>query len=199
MGTAPIWLLDFDGVVNALSKRGGRTYWPDWRSASLDHPHGERTRSGKTVRLPLLWSQTVIDTITAAAAAGVDVRWLSTWREHTALLPDLIPGLPALPWLDEAILDNASADGLDPALTMYSGPWKVEVAKAYVPDEAPLLWTEDSMSVDLLSETWRRSRSSPTEFVRPRPSTGLVQKDVQAITQWVALHTNRHGRIAQSA
>ncbi len=65
----------------------------------------------------------------------------------------------------------------------------MEVAKAYVPDESPLLWTEDSISVDLLSETWRRSRCGATEFARPRSSSGLVGRDVQVIAEWVALHT----------
>ena len=185
----PIWLLDFDGVVNALSKRGGRTYWSDWNSAAVEHPYGETTRSGQAVRLPLLWSQTVIDAIAGAAAARVNVQWLSTWREHTALLPAVIAGLPELPWLDEKILHTATVEELDPKLRMYSGPWKVQVAKAFVCDEAPLLWTEDSLTVDVLSESWRRSRSGPTEFVRPRPSSGLVRREVQAISEWVRRHT----------
>ncbi len=185
----PIWLLDFDGVVNALSRRGGRTYWSDWKSAAVDHPYGELTLSGQPVRLPLLWSQTVIDAIADAAAAGIDVQWLSTWREHTALLPALIAGLPELPWLDESILPSASVEDLDPGQRMYSGPWKVQVAKAYVRDDAPLLWTEDSLTVDMLSENWRRSRSGSTEFVRPRPSSGLVCREVQGIAEWVRRHT----------
>jgi len=72
---------------------------------------------------------------------------------------------------------------------MYSGPWKVQVAKAYVCDEAPLLWTEDSLAVDMLSESWRRSRSGSTEFVRPRSNSVLARREVRAIADWVRRHT----------
>lgn len=120
---APIWLLDFDGVVNALSRRGGRSYWRDWNSATVEHPDGERTRTGSPVQLPLLWSQTVVDTIAGAADSGVAVRWLSTWREHTQQVPAVIAGLPELPWLDESILDAVGNGELDPQMKQYSGPW----------------------------------------------------------------------------
>lgn len=184
-----IWLLDFDGVVNALSARGGRSIWSDWHTAVVDHPEHELARDGAVVRLPLLWSATVVATIADAAAAGIDVRWLSTWREHTAELPATIPGLPALPWLDERILPDTAL--VDPGARNYSGPWKVEVAKAFVPEEAPLLWTEDTLSVDLLSETWRRRRPGPSTFIRPRPPTGLVQREIREIREWIDLHGSR--------
>lgn len=187
--TAPIWLLDFDGVVNALSKRGGTALWTDWHSASIDHPHGETNRRGDVIRLPLLWSDTVVQTIAQAAAAGVDVRWLSTWRGDTKRLLDVITGLPELPWLDESILDFAATDGLDAGARMCSGPWKMEVAKAYVADDAPLLWTEDALSIDMLSESWRLARNGATNFIRPHPTQGLIAKDIAAIREWIADHS----------
>lgn len=185
----PVWLLDFDGVVNALSKRGGRSYWPEWSAATVAHPEGELTRSGDPLHLPLLWSPSVIEVIAGAARSGVDVRWLSTWREHTKLLPEIIPGLPDLPWLDETILDTRANDDLDPALAMESGPWKVQVARAFVPADAALLWTEDSLTVDLLSETWRRLRTASTTLIRPRPATGLISREVIAIREWISTYT----------
>ena len=182
-----MWLLDFDGVVNALSKRGGRNFWPhEWRSASIDHPEGDRDRRGRPVKLPLLWSTTVLETVASALDAGVDVRWLSTWREHTTLLPPILAGLPEFGWLDEHLLADNDADGLDARERMVSGPWKLAVAKAAVPDDAPLLWTEDALSVDMLSESWRRSRTAPTTFLRPHPAQGLIPRDVRAIGEWIA-------------
>ena len=188
---APMWLIDFDGVVNALSRRGGRSFWDDWRTAAVPHPEGELTRRGDVVQLPLLWSRTVVDTIAHAANSGIDVRWLSTWREHTRLLPPVLHGLPDLPWLDENILDPDAADDLDPRDRMVSGPWKVAVAKAAVPDDAPLLWTEDELRVDMLSEAWRRSRSASTTYIRPNPLTGLIRRDIAAIRAWIDEHAPR--------
>ncbi|BBX82196.1 hypothetical protein [Mycolicibacterium aubagnense] len=183
-----VWLLDFDGVINALSKRGGRSYWPEWSSATVAHPEGDLTSAGDPVHLPLLWSPAVIAVIAEAARAGIDVRWLSTWREHTKRLPEIIPGLPDLPWLDETILDTRASDDLDPRLAMESGPWKVLVARAFVPAGAALLWTEDSLTVDLLSESWRRSRTAPTTLIRPRPATGLISREVNEIREWIHTH-----------
>lgn len=185
----PIWLLDFDGVVNALSKRGGRAYWPDWRSATIPDPDGGLTRAGTPLQLQLLWAPEVIDTVRHALDAGVDVRWLSTWRAHTALLPEIIPGLPRMRWLDETILAAVDESTLDPGKSMESGPWKVLVAKAYVPGGAPLLWTEDSLSIDLLSESWRRARTAATTLIRPRGATGLIQREVRTIREWISDHT----------
>lgn len=184
--TTPMWLLDFDGVINALSKRGGRSFWPDWRSACIDHPEGDRDRHDKPVKLPLLWSTTVLETVASALDTGVDVRWLSTWREHTTLLPPILDGLPEIPWFDENVLAADAADGLDARERMVSGPWKVAVAKATVPGDAALLWTEDALSVDMLSESWRKSRTAPTTFVRPHPAQGLIPRDVRVIREWIA-------------
>lgn len=190
--TTPIWLLDFDGVINALSKRGGRSFWPDeWRSATIDHPEGYRDRHGKPVKLPLLWSKTVVETVAAAVDAGVEVRWLSTWREHTRLLPSILYGLPEIPWFDENLLAADASDGLDARERMVSGPWKVVVAGAAVPDDAPLLWTEDALSVDMLSERWRRTRTAPTTFLRPHPAQGLIPRDVRTIREWIAEYAPR--------
>lgn len=191
MAAAPVWLLDFDGVINALSRRGGQTYWQDWQSAHIDHPHGDRDRRGNPVRLPLLWSATVIATVAAAVDAGVSVRWLSTWREHTRLLPPILAGLPEIPWLDESVLSPGAGGGLDDRERMVSGPWKVAVAKAAVAEDAPLLWTEDALSVDMLSESWRRARSAPTVFVRPHPAQGLIPRDVRAVREWITDHAPR--------
>ncbi|UBV20440.1 hypothetical protein H8Z59_24790 [Mycolicibacterium fortuitum] len=55
---------------------------------------------------------------------------MSTWHAPTALLPEIIPGLPRTRWLDETILDAADESTLDPVKSMQSGPWKVLVAKA---------------------------------------------------------------------
>lgn len=191
MTSQPVWLLDFDGVINALSRRGGQTYWQDWQAAHIDHPHGDRDVRGNPVRLPLLWSPAVIETVAAAVDAGVSVRWLSTWREHTRLLPPILSGLPEIPWLDENILAADAADGLDARERMVSGPWKVAVARAAVPDDAPLLWTEDALSVDMLSESWRRARTVPTMFVRPHPAQGLIPRDVRAVREWIADYAPR--------
>lgn len=183
----PVWLVDFDGVVNALSSSGGRMDWDDRLSGSIDHPLGRTTRGGAMIRLPLLWSPTVVRVLGDAVAAGVDVRWLSTWREHTRQLPTVIDGLPVLPWLDESVLDDTVAAALDPEGRMASGAWKFACAKAYVPDEAPLLWTDDAAYlVGGMSAAWRWRRAAETRVIAPRPASGLGPRDVAKIREWIA-------------
>ena len=181
-----MWLLDFDGVVNALGRRGGHAFWDDWEQAQMDHPLGLLTRDYQPVRLPLLWSRTVVRVIAEAVDAGVDVRWLTTWREHTRLLSAVIPGLPDMPWLDEEVLDPVVADELAPEEAMSSGRWKVECAKAYVPEEARLLWTDDAEWLTTGDNAdWLRRRRGPVEAISPAPSAGLIPRDVRRIREWL--------------
>ena len=38
----------------------------------------------------------------------------------------------------------------------------------------------------MLSESWRKSRTAPTTFVRPHPAQGLIPRDVRVIREWIA-------------
>ena len=46
-----IWLLDFDGVINAISDRGGRTNWDNWHTAVVAHPLGEVDRQRQPLQV----------------------------------------------------------------------------------------------------------------------------------------------------
>lgn len=47
--SAPVWLLDFDGVVNAISKRGAKSVWDRWESARIPHPYPDPGMDGATL------------------------------------------------------------------------------------------------------------------------------------------------------
>lgn len=96
----------------------------------------------------------------------------------------MIPGLPGIPYLDGGLLSGG-------AMSDAGGLWKFEVVRAFVPDDAPLLWTDDALSVDFLSETWRRTRAGTTTFIRPRQGTGLVQREVRQIREWIREYAPR--------
>lgn len=178
--TAPVWLLDFDGVINAISKRGDRNVWDDWEFARIDHPQ----EAGHS--LPLLWSPTVVQVVSDAVDAGVNVVWLSTWREDTRILPTVIDGLPELPWWDEQTLIEAG-HRLDP-LNVLHQRWKAQVAMAMVPDGAPLLWTDDNLDfgiVRLAERTWLSKRPGGSTTVVPHETIGLSKKNVRVIREWL--------------
>ncbi|MBS4102781.1 hypothetical protein [Tsukamurella paurometabola] len=188
--TVPIWLLDFDGVVNVgpLSTRPRRAQpnrrvqrWTEFASASVWSESAERA-------FLLRWSPEVISVIADAVAAGIDVRWLTTWREESAIFSTVIPGLPELPFLDEAILDPTVRDALDPRDRLRSGQWKADVAAAYVPDGVPLLWTDDSTELRDLTRRWRRARKEqggPTVHIVPNEDDGLLPSDVETIRDFI--------------
>lgn len=183
--TSPVWLLDFDGVVNAISKRGAKSVWDRWASTRIPHPTPDPGMDGAT--LPLLWSPYVVDTIAYAVSRGVDVRWLTTWREWTTLLPDAIGGLPAgLPWMDEDML--TAAGGKVDVLNQLGQRWKLDVFLGLIPDDVPVLWTDDHLDAILYRAADKRrvtSRKGGTTLVVPRETIGLAQRQVREIREWI--------------
>lgn len=182
--TAPVWLLDFDGVVNAISKRGAKSVWDRWAFDRIPHPDPEPGMKDAT--LPILWSPYVVDTINYAVERGVDVRWLTTWREHTRVLPDVIGNLPVLPWMDEDML--AAAGGKVDVLNQLGQRWKLDVFLGLVPDDVPVLWTDDHLDAILYRATDKRrvtSRKGGTTLIAPRETIGLSQRQVREIREWV--------------
>lgn len=185
---APVWLLDFDGVVNAISKRGAKSVWDRWAFARIAHPDPDEGMEGAT--LPILWSPYVVDTIIYAVERGVDVRWLTTWREHTRVLPDVIGNLPVIPWMDEDMLP--AAGGKVDVLNQLGQRWKMDVFLGLVPDDVPVLWTDDHLDAILyryIDKTRVTSRKGGTTLIAPRENIGLSQRQVREIREWVDEHT----------
>lgn len=179
---SPLWLLDFDGVVNAISRRGDRNVWDDWEAAEVTVATGES--------FPLLWSPSVVGVINEAVDAGVEVVWLTTWRDETQLLPKVIDGLPDLMWWDEEDLTRAG-HGLDPLHTL-NQRWKSQVARALVPDGAPLLWTDDNLDLGILrsdDRDWLRRRPGGSTVITPHETIGLSKKNIRDIREWIADHS----------
>lgn len=184
---APLWLLDFDGVVNAISKRGAKSVWDRWASDRIPHPDPDEGMDGVT--LPILWSPYVIDAINYAVDRGIDVRWLTTWREHTAILPDVIGDLPVLPWMDEDTL--SAAGGMVDVLNQLGQRWKLDVFLGVVPDDVPVLWTDDHLDAILYRAADKHlvtSRKGGTTLIAPRETIGLSQRQVREIREWVDDH-----------
>lgn len=166
----PIWLLDFDGVLNAVAPRGDTRVWETWH-VSLK---GEDPES-----IPwYLWAPEATQVVAEAATAGVRVIWLTDWMEMTQKLHETIPNLP--PCLE--FLTNRIAGP--------SRHWKVNAAMATVPDDAPLLWTDDHLHTRLLreklSKDWIANRAGDTTVISPNKRVGVTPRDVRTIREWIA-------------
>jgi hypothetical protein len=173
----PVWLLDIDGVVNALARGPVDGSWPaeNWvqRVVTADIPN-----TGRTV-LPIFAARPVLDFITRVVASGVaDVVWHSTWR--AAAVTDLAPtlNLPAIP------ISIAPEWTQRPERTW----WKLPAAQRVVASGRRLVWTDDDIAA-LPEQVADLEGRADTLLISPDPNTGLTADHLAAIAQFVGLET----------
>lgn len=174
----PIWLLDFDGVINALSSKGDRSVWDRWNSTEITVPDDDTYQ--------ILWSDDVVELVAYAVDSGISVIWLTTWREHTKLISETLTGMPeALPWWDESTMEDAGHK-LDPCKVL-GQKWKVQVAQALLPNDANVLWTDDQLPYILngTDRGWFARRSGITSYINPQPTIGLSKSQVREVREWI--------------
>lgn len=173
--TRPVWLLDIDGVINALARGPVHGSWPPdaWvqRVIRADMPgHGPMV-------LPIYAARPVLDFIGYVFGSGsAEVRWHSTWR--TAAVTELAPvlGLPPIPisiapeWTDHTL----------------SGWWKLPAARRVLASGRPLVWTDDDLSV-YAGELGDLGARSDTLLIGPDPYTGLSGADLDRIAAFLRL------------
>lgn len=168
----PVWLLDYDGVLNVLSPQGDTTLWSEWKVEG---------RSSHPDSIPWhLWAPEAVKVVAEAHAAGVRVIWLTSWMDMTQRLHETVTELPeGLEFLTDRGAGKGGA----------SRHWKANAAMATVPDEVPLLWTDDDLNHRLVREKvvkeWLASRGE-TLRICPRKDQGLTPEHVARIRAWIA-------------
>ncbi|MGH8861229.1 MAG: HAD domain-containing protein [Jatrophihabitantaceae bacterium] len=171
----PVWLLDIDGVVNALAHGPVRDSWP--AELWVQHVvHADIPGTGR-MALPILAATPVIDFITAVVDSGaVDVVWHSTWR--AAAVTDLAPvlGLPSIP-ISVAPEWTHRPDHVW---------WKLPAAQRVVEAGRRLVWTDDDIAVlgDQVAELYARA---DTLLIAPDRCAGLNREHLQRIREFVAV------------
>lgn len=179
-----MWLLDVDGVVNAVSDSYDPTVWParSWIRTVAN-------AAGDTY--PILASRRVLDFLELVHDRGLaEIRWHTTWQEHA--VTDLAPalGLPAfsVAWAPEYVGEaTAAAGGSAPP----SGVpwWKVGAAVRVVHAERrPLLWTDDE-----LTRHQRRGELAgvvegadvPIELIAPTQQAGMTRRHLRAVARFL--------------
>lgn len=157
----PVWLLDVDGVLNALDPGG--LGWPDYVTFSA---------RGFLLR----YSPTLTSRIAELHATGrVEVRWLTTWEGDADRLLAPRMGLPPLAVASAA--GEASAGG---------GWWKLPVAQRVREESGRrLVWTDDDLDrVDEALE-WARDQAGDVLAVSPSSYVGLTPDDLAVIEAWL--------------
>lgn len=174
----PVWLLDIDGVINALATRTPTDTWPEyaWVQRVVRAELSDRGLS----TLPILAARPVLEFIHWVHRHGLaEIRWHSTWRAAavTGFAPAL--GLPAIP--------------ISVAPEWTSAPpmwWKIPAARRVAESGRRLLWTDDHLNryrTDPLSEPELTAldRWSGALLLSPNPETGLTAEDLGAIERFL--------------
>lgn len=167
----PLWLLDVDGVINAV------THEPPDGYVQADVPDGR----GRT--WPITYRKDVIDFIGQLHETNlVEVRWLTTWCESARdfLAPAL--GLPEFQV-------EGSDDHLNPA--HYRTWWKSVTAQrlAAQEPERPLIWTDDDLAYSIRNRDvdWLDDWSGLRCLITTNTSTGLTDDELEQILGFLKL------------
>jgi hypothetical protein len=171
-----IWLLDFDGVINAQR--------PPWGTA----PRARTVHvasGGKVDHWRLRWAPELLDRIRAVdMLPHVEIRWSSTW-----CVPD-DSGYPAVRLLETALVLPRWECAFDPG-----EHWTYETITAakrlaaleVVQSGSRLVWTDDEHVPNSGSEVHQLLTQNGREalLIRPRAARGLTRGDLDKIEAFV--------------
>lgn len=176
-----MWLLDIDGVVNAIALEPDLDAWP---AAAWTRQY-VTALDGRT--WPILTARPVLDFLSAVHAAGrAEIRWHTTWQQSAVqrLAPAL--GLPAWPVADAPEFTDFDDSGY---LGRMAGPrwWKAgAAARVREVERRALVWTDDDLWAGReLPAVARIMADTDACAVSPVPAFGLSPADLGAIDHFL--------------
>ncbi|MGH8963282.1 MAG: hypothetical protein ACRDWT_19170 [Jatrophihabitantaceae bacterium] len=174
----PVWLLDIDGVINALGMSLPTDTWPEsaWVQRVVTAVIPEQGMG----TYPILAARPVLDFIHRVHRNGLaEIRWHSTWRSAavTGLAPAL--GLPAIP------ISVAPEWSAAPPVW-----WKIPAARRVAESGRRLLWTDDQFDLyradpQSASELEALERWTGALLLSANPETGLSPDDLATIERFL--------------
>jgi hypothetical protein len=184
MTDKPVWLLDIDGVINAVSKRGPAFIWPreTWHTNYCEDALGRV--------FPILWAEPVRDFIIEMSEI-IEIRWHTTWqhRAQTEIAPAL--GLPHFEVQDAPESEMFETQWLDLGkgyreYQIYNGPgypwWKMNAALRLAGEGRNIIWTDDDLSVKAGEHFLKNGGNMvDTALIGPISEHGLAHKHLEAI------------------
>lgn len=157
----PVWLLDIDGVVNAVAHLDGMV-------------------NTKVMGFPINYSPKVIEFIKAVHAdERAEIRWHTTWQESARSKFAPAVGLPDFPVADNGPRHDGAGG---------RGWWKDRAAHDVVFVEGrPLLWTDDDLNymsrhspVTDSPKTRELAKHPNARLISPLPGLGLTDANMVA-------------------
>jgi hypothetical protein len=165
----PLWLLDIDGVLNALVRGPLPDIWPTdaWVQRLVVTEVPDRGR----MSLPIVAARPVLEFVRRVHESGLaEIRWHSTWRGAaiTAFAPVL--GLPG-----DIAISIAPEWSERPVLQW----WKQPAAERAVAAGRRLVWTDDDLRV--FADDTAHLAGPDTLLLAPEPTLGLTADELDAI------------------
>lgn len=159
-----VWLLDIDGVVNALPRRrDGAPVWPSYRRAWV--------RSSSGGRWEFHVAEGLAEFIRAQHGAGRDIRWATTWQQEANTAVAAKFKLPTLP---------VGAPVLESGDFQYKQRAALELARAGV----ALVWTDDD-AIDRRTKDELSAIGNPVLLIEPHPGHGLTPQHCDEIAAFM--------------
>ncbi|MBO4207527.1 hypothetical protein [Micromonospora echinofusca] len=162
MGAAvPVWLLDVDGVVNAVRPGWGAPPRSGVAWSAVDH-----------YEYRLRWAPALVERIRSLHGSGlVEVRWCSTWCPDATALERLW----RFPPLERALTVTPVPPGA------HSWPLKLAAAHRMLSAGRRLVWTDDE-AIPTADPVLDAAVTAGTALLlRPSPGRGLQPADLSAI------------------
>lgn len=167
----PLWLLDVDGVLNAVTREPVLSEWDDMTL----------TRASANGRSwPIWYSPALIARINALVEMDrVEVRWLTTWTHDAAQHLSPVIGLDGAEW---GVVERRPP-------TSYRW-WKLEAAQRVMDEEGvrPLVWTDDDLRYERLAMHWLNAEVEHYMAISPKPHIGLTPRHLDAIEAYCFKH-----------
>ncbi len=195
-GAVPLWLLDVDGVLNAVALEPDHQVWPRWR-------RGVARTDRRTRAWPIQWAPDVIEHLLGWHGQGrVEIAWLTTWGAYANDELATLLGLPRLPvagappsrvppssqsaaagWGVGTHAEVAGADAADPLTGRW---WKFDVLRRlHATDPGrPIVWTDDDLAVEPAVTAWMRTHTTSL-LIAPDPRCGLIPRHLEAIDRFL--------------
>lgn len=155
--STPVWLMDVDGVLNAVADADPPT-WDRW---------AVEVAEGYSIR----FSPELLDRVSRLVdAREVEVRWLTTWW-------DRIPALPFRSWHGYPVACTEE----DLAASRFGDSWwKLAVAQRLHEPGRRLVWTDDDIALDPSALEWAAAHPEVLA-ISPEPGVGLTPADVDRV------------------
>lgn len=166
----PLWLLDFDEVVNVPALPGRNPPGHIWPGADWIDTRGEA--EGRRYRI--LAARPVLDFITRIHEGDyATILWHTSWQQEIYPVAEEL-GLPRFGYVDAPEYSGGGDK---------DGPWwKLPGAWRTFGQEGRVVWTDDDLNGCLTPSQESRLRARPiTLLIAPSIGTGLTRKHLTAI------------------